>query len=58
LVIRFAEEKHAADPGQSWLLVRDRDLLRQLMLTLAGASVQIEPCCRVRRTRSPDFDTR
>ena len=34
LVIRFAEEEHAADPGQSWLLVRDRDFLRQLMLPL------------------------
>ena len=34
LVIRFAEEKHATDPGQSGLLVRDRELLGQLMLNL------------------------
>ena len=34
LVIRFAEEKHAAHPGQTVLLVRDRDLLRPLMLPL------------------------
>ena len=34
LVIRFAEEKHATDPGQSGLLVRDRDLLRELTLEL------------------------
>jgi len=34
VVIRFAKEKHAADPGQSWLFVRDRELLRELMLAL------------------------
>ena len=34
LVIGFVEEKHATDPGQPGLLVRDRDLLRQLMLSL------------------------
>ena len=32
LVIRFTEEKHAAHPGQSGLLVRDRDFLGHLML--------------------------
>jgi len=34
LVIRFAEEEHATHPGQSGLLVRDRDLLGELMLKL------------------------
>ena len=34
LVMRFVEEEHAADPRQSGLLVRDRDLLRELMLPL------------------------
>ena len=33
-MIRFAEEKDATDPCQSGPLVRDRDLLGQLMLTL------------------------
>ena len=34
LMIEFVEEKHTADPRQPGLLVRDRDLLRQLMLPL------------------------
>ena len=34
LVIGFVEEKHATDPRQPGLLVRDRDFLRQLMLPL------------------------
>ena len=33
-MIGFVEEKYAADPRQPGLLVRDRDLLRQLMLPL------------------------
>ena len=34
LMIEFVEEKHATDPCQPGLLVRDRDLFRQLMLQL------------------------
>ena len=34
LVIGFVEQKQSADPVQPGLLVRDRDLLRQLMLPL------------------------
>ena len=33
-MIGFVEEKDTTDPGQPGLLVRDRDLLRQLMLPL------------------------